>query len=147
MAIIANFVVFIAFIICFTVFASRQKMDLVRHDYYDDEVRYQQQLDRLNRTQPLAPQLAVQYDAARRQITIALPSAHAGKLVTGEIRFYRPSEERLDRDVQLAVDAQGVQRVDARALQAGHWKVRVYWKVDGQEYFFTRPLLVGAHDS
>ncbi len=44
------FILFGGYIAGFIVFASRQKMDLVRNDYYDQEIRYQQQIDRVQRT-------------------------------------------------------------------------------------------------
>jgi hypothetical protein len=141
-AIIAYFIVFIAFIVSFTAFASRQKMDLVQHDYYDDEVRYQQQLDRLNRTQRLTAQAAIAYDASSHAVTVKLPSAHVGREATGQIRFYRPSDANLDLDVPLSVNSEGIQNVDTKTLRAGRWKVRVYWKVEGQEYFEDKALVL-----
>jgi hypothetical protein len=42
------------------------------------------------------------------------------------------------------VNFDGIQEVDAQKLRAGLWKVRVFWNVDGQEYFFDQPIVVGA---
>jgi len=140
----AFFALFIMFIVAFIVFATRQKIDLVRHDYYEEEVRFQQQLDRLTRTRPVHAEVAVAYDAGHQQITLTLPAAHAHRPATGQIHFYRPSDAGLDRDIELAVNFDGIQEVDAQKLRAGLWKVRVFWNVDGQEYFFDQPIVVGA---
>ena len=53
-AIVSYFIIFIAFIAWFITFAMRQKMDLVRDDYYDQEIRFQQQIDRVQRTQSIS---------------------------------------------------------------------------------------------
>jgi nitrogen fixation protein FixH len=141
--IVAYFIVFITFIVLFIIFASRQKMDLVRGDYYDEEIRYQEQLDRMNRTQQINAQTAIAYDFGRQTISISLPAIHAHRPVTGRIRLYRPSDDTLDRDVPLAVNSDGRQSVDASNLQPGLWKIRVYWTVDGRDYFSGESVVVG----
>lgn len=146
-AIVAYFAVFITGIVVFVAFAARNKLDLVRPDYYAEEIQFQRQLDRLNRTQSLARQVTIAYDAAQQTVAIALPPAHAGQPTSGRIHFYRPSDASLDRDVQLAVNEQGVQLVDARKLRPGLWKVRVQWTTSGQEYFFDQSVVVGHAES
>ena len=146
-AIIAFFVCAIAAIVAFVVFATRNQMELVRHDYYDEEIRYQQQLDRLRRTRPLNARVTVAYDPTRRQIRIKLPSEHAMRPTSGRIHFYRPSDANLDRDFELAVNADGVQDVDTTKLRAGLWKIRVYWKVNNEDYFFDQSVVVSSSRS
>jgi nitrogen fixation protein FixH len=143
-AIIAFFVVLLTGIVVFIVFATRNKMELVRPDYYEEEIRFQAQLDRLNRTRPLNAQVAIAYDANLRCIRVTLPSAHAHRPTTGRIHFYRPSDASLDREVQLVVNRDGLQQVDTQKLQPGLWRVRIYWRSDDQDYFFDQSIVVGA---
>jgi len=142
-AIVAYFAVFISFIVTFIVFATRQHVDLVRNDYYEEEIRFQDQLDRVRRTRQLNGNVAVTYNAEQRCILLNLPAAQAIQ-TTGRIHLYRPSDANLDRDVLLALDAQGVQRLDAANLRDGLWKVRIQWAVDGQEYYFDQRVVVGG---
>ncbi|MHB8521468.1 MAG: FixH family protein [Limisphaerales bacterium] len=144
-AIVAYFVVFIGFLAAFIVFAARQSMDLVRADYYDEEIRFQDQLDRLNRTQPVDHQVTVAYKPGQPAVTVELPAAHVRRQVSGLIHFYRPSNARLDQNFRLAVGADGVQKLDVTKLRAGLWKVRVQWTVDGQEYCCDRPIVIGRY--
>lgn len=141
-AIIAFFALFITAVIAFIIFASRQRVDLVRPDYYEEEMRYQGQLDRLNRTRSISSQVAVDYNTRQQHILITLPREQAEHRPTGRIQLYRPSNASLDRSVPLAVDAAGLQQVDAAKLQAGLWKVRVQWTVNGEEYFVDRVIVV-----
>lgn len=141
-AIIAFFGVFITCVVGFILFATRQHMDLVRPDYYEEEMRFQGQLDRLNRTQPLGSRVAVDYNRRQQSIMIALPPEQVTARLTGRIQLYRPSDASLDRNVQLAVNAAGVQQVDAKQLPAGLWKVRVRWTANGEEYFVDRVIVV-----
>jgi hypothetical protein len=56
--------------------------------------------------------------------------------------LYRPSDERLDQSLPLALDPHGVGRFDAKSLSPGLWKIRVEWNVNGQDYLLDRPVIV-----
>jgi nitrogen fixation protein FixH len=140
-SIVAFFIVFIAGLVAFIIFASTQRDDLVQPDYYEAEIRYQRQIDRIQRTQSMAQPAAIHYDAARRQITIQLPPAHA-RGSSGQVHLYRPADARLDQELPLAVDNDGVQHVDAATLRSGLWKVRVQWSVADQEYFLDQSIVL-----
>lgn len=140
-AIIAWFVIFAAALAAWITFAVRQNMDLVRSDYYEEEVHYQRQLDRLNRTTAVRGQVAIHYDAVKGEVTVQLPAGHVAPRSTGLVRFYRPSEAALDFEIPLAVDAQGLQSIGRQNLRGGLWKVRVEWTASGQEYFFEQILV------
>lgn len=142
-AIIAFFALLITCVVSFTIFASRHPQDLVRGDYYAEEIRFQGQIDRQKRTSALNLDIEIAYDATKQSISITLPASHAGRAVKGDVRLYRPSDARLDREFPLALDPVGQQKLEATALAQGLWKIRVQWTVDGQEYFVDRKLVVG----
>lgn len=140
-AITGFFAVAILFIVTFIAFAMRQREDLVSADYYEREIRYQSQLDSMNRSQALAAQAVVTFEPAQQAIVITLPPAQT-QGAKGNIHLYRPSDARLDRNVPLALNAAGIQRLDAKDLRDGLWKVRVKWNVGGKEYFVDQPVIV-----
>jgi hypothetical protein len=135
------FIVFASYIVGFVIFASRQKMDLVREDYYDQEIRFQKQIDRVQRSAPVLADADINYDRAHDLVTVRLPAVKA-EGVGGMVSFYRPSDASLDSSVKLGLDLAGQQSVSVRSLQAGLWKVRVQWKMAGQEYFFEKPIVI-----
>lgn len=139
--IIAFFVVFIAGLLTFIVFASTQRNDLVRPDYYEAEIRYQQQIDRIQRTRSMTEPVAILYDGPHRRITIQLPTAHA-RASSGLVHLYRPSDSRLDRELPLALDAEGRQHLDTAPLRSGLWKVRVQWSVGGEDFYLDQALVL-----
>ncbi len=143
-AIAIYFVVFISFITMFIIWAVRQKMDLVRQDYYSDEMLFQQQIDTVNRTRAFTRQIDVNYDDARRAITIRLPMEHALQALAGRIHLYRPSDAKLDRELKLAPNDNGTQQIDTTGLQPGLWKVRVQWTANGEEFYFDRAVVIGG---
>lgn len=143
-AILAWFVVFSSAMAAWITFALRQNTELVSADYYEEEVRFQSQLDRLNRTAAVRGDVAVLYDAAQGQVTLRLPADHVVQRPSpsGRIRFYRPSDARLDFEVPLALAGPGEQRIDVSARRGGQWKVRVQWKAGGQDYFFEQIVVL-----
>ncbi|MBI5802256.1 MAG: FixH family protein [Verrucomicrobia bacterium] len=145
-AIIAWFALFGSAMAAWIVVALRQDMDLVRTDYYEHEMRYQQQIDRQARTQPLKSQVKVGYDATLQRITVALPASHATQ-ARGRISIYRPSDAKLDRDLKLSLNPAGEQMLDTKPLRPGLWKVRVQWTVSGEDYFFDQTVILAPPPS
>lgn len=140
--IIGWFVLFISSALAFIAFAVKQPMELVRPDYYEHELRHQQQMERVSRTQAIRPLVRVAYDHDSRSIAVQLPGTHAGESTTGRIQLYRPSNAGLDRQLQLKVGQDGVQKIDARDMATGLWKVQVTWKVGAVEFFVDESVVL-----
>ena len=147
LGIIVTFVLFFAGTVGLIVMACSQKVDLVSADYYEQELKFQGRIDRVERTRSAATLATVAYDAAGKCITISLPAGQAGHEVSGRIELYRPSAAGLDRAVKLEPDTRGVQRVDATGMSPGLWKVRVSWTVEKQDYYLDQKVVVGAKAS
>lgn len=140
-SIIAFFSVAICGFAAFIVFCNRHPADLVAENYYEQELRYQGQMERVQRARDSAA-ARVSYDAAAEVITVALAANGGGAPVAGRIQLYRPSSVKLDRELRLAPDANGVQKVDARTLERGLWAVRVSWTAASREYFVEEKIMV-----
>jgi hypothetical protein len=145
--IIAACALFVAGTAGLIVIACSQKVDLVSKDYYEQELRFQGQIDRAERARRVATQASVAYEATRQCITIFLPPGQARGNVWGSIELYRPSAAGLDRAVKLEPDAGGIQRLDARGLAPGLWKVRVSWTAEKETYYLEQKVVVGAKSS
>src|SRR5581483_3180507 len=135
------FIVFTSYIAGFIGFACRPKMDFVREDYYNHEIRFQQQIDRIQRTQPALATAAIEYNRAGAEITVSLPAADQNGL-SGAITLYRPADAALDSNIPLGLNAAGRQIISVRALASGLWKVRVQWKASGQEYYCEKSVVI-----
>ena len=142
--IIAFFSVAICAAVSVVIFCTRQKVDLVAADYYDQEVRYQDQLDRINHASSLQAPAKVEYSIATRRIKVSLPAEHLNPSLKGWIQLYRPAASRLDQKLALDVDVAGAQIIDAANLNAGLWHVRVSWKQNGTDYYFDQKLVIGG---
>lgn len=132
--VILTFAVFIPATAGLIVLAVSQKEDLVSPNYYEQELKYQGQLDSLERAHNLGARASVAYDGARGRIAISIPADQVRLRAAGHVHLYRPSEAGLDRTLDFAPDSNGVQIIEARDLRPGLWKVRVSWAVAGRAY-------------
>ena len=140
---IAFFAVFIAGVATFIAFAVSQRMDLVRPDYYEEEIRYQVQLGRLQRTRELGASAELACDAAGRRVRVRVPASHVAAGLKGVVTLYRPSDARSDRSLPMAPSATGEQAVSLAGLGRGLWRVRVRWESRGLEYHMEEALTLG----
>jgi len=139
--------IFFACAICaavaFVIFCQRNKVDLVTSDYYEQEMRYQDQLDRAHRAASLQAPAAIGYNESAKRITVSLPPAHLGANLKGWIQLYRPSAAGLDQKLPLNLDSSGSQAIDASQLTSGLWHVRVSWNANGADFYCDEKLVVG----
>jgi hypothetical protein len=141
-SIISFFSVAILGCITFVTFCSRHPADLISPNYYEDEVKYQGHIDRLQQTRERASLASVSYDTGTRTIMVSIPSEIAAGNPTGQIQLYRPSALNQDQLVKLELDARGRQTLNAAKLLPGLWKIRVSWTVAEHQYFIDQRLVV-----
>jgi nitrogen fixation protein FixH len=138
--IITAFAIFMTGTIGLIVLACSHRTELVSDDYYEQEIRFQSQMERQQRASTQGA--SVIYEPRTHAIRISVPSGTAPGSVSGRIHLYRPSAAGLDRKLSLELDAQGTQLVDATRLSAGLWKVRVTWSAGTQEYYLDQSVIV-----
>jgi nitrogen fixation protein FixH len=136
----------VAIIACvgFVIFCSHHPADLVAADYYEQELKYQGQIDGLRQAQSSKEAATVRYDGARNAIMVSLPPEQSQGIASGSIQLYRPSAGDLDRRLNLELDRNGVQLLDASTLAPGLWKVRVSWEAGDKRYFLDEKVIVNS---
>lgn len=136
-SIVVVFVLFAGFIGGLVFLMTRQRVDLVRDDYYQTEMAYQLQIERAARTTQLAPSLALNYDPERQQITFVRPDS----LQRGEVKLYRPSDRRQDVFVKMLPQERN-QTISTSKLAKGYWKVQLSWTDGRLDYFTEKPITI-----
>lgn len=129
--IVAAFVLFGLFIGVLVTISMRQDVDLVAADYYQKELVYQDQIDRIKNTNALAlkPSLEIQEG---KYLTIYFPDMNIEK---GQVHLFRPSGSQMDQRFALRASADSVQQFNLKTLEKGMYKVKLEWTMEGKEYF------------
>ena len=138
--IVIAFVIFMGGITTIAVYLMNQDVNLVADDYYDQEIKYQQQIDRIKRTKKLDTKNIITFNGTTVNVTI--PKSLLKSNLTGEIYFYRPSDENSDIKIPLHTDSLGLQVVPVSSLEKGLWTVKVNWLTSEIEYFVEKRIFI-----
>ena len=133
----AAFVVLIGF---FVVRSMGEKIDLVSDDYYADELKYQDKIDNIQRTENLDQQLQVL--KTQEGIVLKFPESMKTEQIQGNVLLFRPSKQALDRNFNLAPDYQNRQLIPWKMLVRGAYRLKVDYTYLGATYYFERELYV-----
>jgi hypothetical protein len=128
-SIVLAFVLFALFIGVLVTISVTQDVPLVSANYYEQELRYQEQIDRMKNTNELPEKPVIEVIGGALEVRYALMS----EITSGELELFRPSDAKLDRKYSLATDT--AQRIDLTGLPGGMYKARMRWSQNGKEYF------------
>lgn len=136
--IVVSFILFGAFIAALVTICVRQDISLVTKNYYEEEIRHQQKIDRMQNAQslPVRPEIKLHAD----RITITFP--HFNRVEAGELKLLRPSNIRLDHTFVVAASQTHVQEFRLRASNPGLYRASLRWSMDGKEYFIEKVIVL-----
>lgn len=127
------YVGFVVLIISMVVLAMRQNVDLVAKDYYDQELKYQNKIDVINRTRELSEPLS--WEVKPGELSLKFPRQFKGQHIEGSIYFFRPSNAVLDQTIVIVTDTSGIQSISTKELMKGAYKMQVSWSVNNNTYY------------
>lgn len=114
--------------------------DLVEEEYYEAEIKYQTQIEKMERTNALPEALEIKL--TNQFVEFDFPSIFEDKIISGFINFYKPSDDLLDKTQAVKLDDENKMYFSTNELTTGLWKAKVNWKVDGIEYYNEKLLMV-----
>ena len=128
----ALYIGFVVLVLATVVFTFTQRVDLVTDNYYEKELKFQEQIDRLERTKGLPQKLILENN--RKEIIIKFPvKPDPGNKDT--IIFYKPSDPSKDVRIPVNADSLGKQTVPVAKLAKGFLKAKILWTSNGKEYY------------
>ena len=128
------YVGFVVFMLTLVVLCIKQKdIFLVTDNYYNDELNYESRIQKAKNANALGEGLQIEVKDAVDSVKIDLTSESVGS--TGNIVFYRPSNQKMDYKVPINLDANGQQRISTSKLAGGLWTIKLEWQKAGKEYY------------
>lgn len=128
--IVLTFVVFAGIIISMVTICMKQDdLHLVTQNYYEEEIRYQEHIDKVDNATALGLD-AFTYDGRAKGVDLHLPVGSKG-----ELHLFRPSDARLDQKLALDIVDEHALFVDLKDLKPGYWRIKLTWSADGKSYF------------
>ncbi len=132
-------VLFIIITVSFVIYSTTLNIDLVEDNYYENEINYQQQIDKISRSKKLEQKIIVH--SLDKAVLIEYPNIFDFKEIKGKINFYRPSEKKLDFITKVEPDTNGKQIVQSSNFIKGLWRVKFDWSV-GDTSFYDEQILM-----
>ncbi len=134
-------VLFVGFLLSILIFAMNQPQNLVTDNYYNEELAYQQQIDRIQRSRALGQEPSIIYQRGGK-ISVHFPNEWLGRTISGTVLLFRPSDSKLDQTLLLKLGLDGSQLIDTCELQPGLWKIKLNWQMDGVSYYSENSLVI-----
>ncbi|MEM9679626.1 MAG: FixH family protein [Bacteroidota bacterium] len=139
-AIVLAFIGFIAFIMYFVINMSTDKKynhDLVTEDYYQQELTYQNDIDKAENAKSLSTNISLQ--KTDKGILVQFPQDLNIKDIKGKVFLYRPSNKQLDFEIPISLSDYNLLIPDNRLLD-GRWNISVDWVYNKKEYLYKSAI-------
>lgn len=133
------YLLFVAGILYLVMQSSRQKIDLVTPDYYEQEIKYQERIDQSRQADALTGKLTA--DRSGDSIMIRFPEELTGKTIRANVWIYYPADESLD--VKSTFETRTGQHLivlPANGNRTGMSIVKTGWICEGIEYYTESTL-------
>lgn len=131
---------FVAFMLFLVTLCMRQNVELVADNYYEQELKYEQQIQKLKNASQLPQDLLMKYAPADANIALQFPKTN--EVLQGTITLFRPSDKALDITLPIQPDTLGLQLINARELKKGLWRVKVEWAIGKTPYYTEKTLFI-----
>lgn len=135
--IVVAFIFFAAFIGTLVTVCVRQDVNLVSKEYYQDELQYQQKLDKMNNANHLAHQPAI--EVTNGSIKVSFTNDDAAQ--KGTLKIQRPSNIKLDREFSLQPH-QATQEFNLGNWEPGLYRASLSWTANNKEYFIEKQIVL-----
>jgi hypothetical protein len=132
--IVVSFLLFAGLMTTIVTISMKQDVNLVSSQYYQDDLDFQEQLDRKNNTAALVRQPEI--TITQQQLQVNFPEKTS--VESGVIKLFRPSTDKLDQNFVLQASNESTHVFALKPLDRGAYRVKMTWKVDDKEYYLEK---------
>ena len=117
----------------FLVYKSSQvNFDMVEKDYYTAELQYDKKKAAQQNTRSLSTPIDIAQEG--NYVIIQFPKECIGNEMDGNLLFYRPSSQKLDVEVPLSLDQDGIVMIENSKLIEGKYILKGDWLMNDVSY-------------
>jgi len=124
-------------LILFLVFKSFQvDVDLVTEDYYEQELKFQEIINKKAHAENL--EIGLTYILEGKRIAFSFPPDQ--KNIKGHIKIYRPSNKNFDRLFTIELDNENKINLFLENSPSGLYKMKIDWSNDSIGYYVEKDI-------
>ena len=118
-----------------------QKIDLATDHYYEEELQFQDKINKATRANALLEPLV--WEVNDSGVMIHYPNVLSGNTITGKVRLYCPSNEKNDRTFNLH-SKNSEQLIPASTIPEGRYHLQIDWK-NGEQTYWNEDVILISH--
>jgi len=115
---------------------------MVTSDYYEKTLVYEDQITRINNTNALEIKPNIAFNGEKTFLILTMPEISGARNFNGTIHLFRPSDSKLDKNIELVLNDHGKQFIPLADLQKGKWEVKIQWSDGYKEYYFEQVIYI-----
>ena len=131
---------FVGLILTLVFLSSRQKVELVSKDYYEQELKYQNKIDAIKNINALSNAVLVTNHLGK--VNIAFSEYFSNSKIKGTIYFFRPSDSSMDYKLDINPSANGIQTIETNRLIKGLYTLQISFDFEGKEYYKEESIFI-----
>ncbi len=108
--------------------------ELVSEDYYGDELKYQEEIDKAENAMKLSNSIV--YKISEEGLTLIFPHDFDFKKVSGVVDMKRPSKQILDFKMKVKLDSTYQMLIPSDKVIRGKWNMVIDWNVGDEEFMY-----------
>ena len=135
-----SYVIFITAIVGIVIYAHTIDVNLVSDNYYEQELKHQDLIEKKIRTQNLPNQVETKISAGK--IDITFPKIFKPYELSGRINLFRPSDRNKDLTFNINTDSLMTQTIPTLDLSPGVWRVKIDWSAKNVGYYNEKILMI-----
>ncbi len=112
--------------------------ELVTTNYYQKELKYQNEIDKEKRANQLKQNVIVTKN--EQGLLIIFPSEFESKKITGIVELLRLSNGKADMTLPIIVENHRLLIKDEKLIK-GKYKIIIDWEANGQGYMFKKDIM------
>lgn len=133
------YTLFVVTMVGMVVYSKTLDNSLVVDNYYEEDIAYQQHIDKLQNAASLPADLRI--ELVDQSVDLVFPPDM--KDITGKVSFYRADDKSLDFAVDVQVGKDNTMRISTANILPGKWEIKVDWFGDGRPFYKEQAVYVG----
>lgn len=126
----------------FVLFQSTKHTEsLVIDNYYEEDLAYQQMMEKKQNTSSLPVKVKVDYSVEEKMIHLYFPEDSIGT-IEGKILLYNPLSDKFDISHDFNLGEGTRYDVPTSDLHTGKLKVKIDWMRNGKSYYQEEDLII-----
>ncbi len=124
---------FVIMIMTLVVLSAQQDVPLVTEDYYEKDLQYETQMNRIANSKALEEDVKIIYKTDNQSVTIYFPKEITD--LKGDVLCFRPSEEGIDFSLPIDNLTNNTMAFGTSEMLKGRWKIKITWEGDGEIFY------------